>query len=179
MRFEKKITPKNLFGSKEAIKLLVQGIAEGQTLWAYKVGGTITGMQDGVGTYGPWYKFVGEFLAIDMINGEEISSTAVCLQEPLQTMVLGQLKAEGSLEFAAEIGIRRRDDLATGYEFVMKPLIETKQPDHVERLKKLMLGAPESPKPILAAVSETADAVEQPAKEPEEAEAPKKASAKK
>lgn len=157
MRFEKKITPKNLFGKPRD---LVKDIVDGQIRYVYKVGGTINGVKDGVSTYGPWYKFIGEFLAIDMITGEEIRSTAVCLQEPLQGLILDQLKSDSTVEFAAEIGLRKRDDLEVGYEYIMRPIVAPKEPDHISRLKDMMNSGDPAPQPQLISDQTAEEAAE-------------------
>lgn len=78
--------------------------------------------------YGPFYKFMGEFVATDLRTGEVGVASVAYLPSPVDEMLKTAIEAgEGkSVEFAFDISVKPREDLAIGYEYLVATLIESK-----------------------------------------------------
>jgi hypothetical protein len=147
----KKITPKTLGYDKKAIVSLLEKVADGESVPLYKVAGSVTGMTAGTSTYGDWLKFKGEFSVI-LADGRAFDSNSALfpafLTDRLAPVVKG---ANGdAVEFAFSIFAKRRDDLAIGYEYTARSLVDVAPTDTAKRLQGFLQLAAPAPVPAPA-----------------------------
>lgn len=112
---------------------------DGDITHLYKMFGLVSSVETGEGDYGPWIKFVGKHEALNLY-GDYYASTAAFLPEPLPGMLMSALESNDTVEYAVEVSIKRRDDLAIGYEFLPSPLIEVSENDPLASLRAKALG---------------------------------------
>lgn len=92
--------------------------------------------------YGEFYKFLGNFVAMDLRTGMESNSGTAFLPAPLDGMIAAALvdsegkQIEGNIEFAVDISVKPREDLAVGYEYLVDNLMEVKRSEPMENLLK-------------------------------------------
>lgn len=126
-------------------------LEEGQAVPLLKITGTTTGAKTGQTDKGQFTKLLGEFVGVDLTTGALYRSQQCILPEFLGG-VLGSALTQGqSVRFAFEIGAKRKDNAITGYEFSIKPLIDTRPTDGMAELMALagikMPDAPALPAP--------------------------------
>jgi hypothetical protein len=177
MQIARKISVGSINGVKSGFK----GIKEPTLV------GRLVGQAMGVSAHesekGTYQKFKGEFRAINA-DGEEIAAPVMYLPSPAQEMLADAINAADgkAVAFGFDIFAVPNPTAVLGYEYKIKPLLETAPSDPV---KQLMAGLPPleiKPKQAaLPGVSETDKAEEKPTEEqkPEEKPQAEKATAKK
>lgn len=89
--------------------------------------------------YGRFYKFMGNFVALDLRTGRESISAVAFLPAPVDELLFQAIEekdGEGDIEFAFDISVKPRADLAVGYEYLVNNLQETKRSNPLENLMK-------------------------------------------
>ena len=143
----KKISPKNLVGD---VKAVADGMDDATSCELYRIWGIAEGVQTGETQYGPWVAFTGQFGALNSVSGEEYKGVKAFLPEPMQTMLQNALADNDKVEFALLVHLKRRKDLAIGYEYIAEPIIDAQEADPLAHLKLKalpQLEAPKAPKP--------------------------------
>lgn len=136
----KKMSAKTICGNvKEEVKQIGE---DGEVALLYKVWGIASGIRTGDGPTGPWLGFTGSFGALRASTGEAFSSGEVFLPNPLPGMLEEALRENEKVEFGLEVFVKRRDDLAIGYEYLAKPVVQAQQADPLQHLKDQMLPPP-------------------------------------
>lgn len=138
-------------------------VNDGETVPLVKIVGDSTGAKTGSTTHGTFTKLAGSFVGTNMLTGECFQSGA-CILPDFVGAALGAALLQGgqAVRFAFQIEARRRDSAVTGYEWVVKPLIETKPSAPLQEL--MALAGIEPPKaPALAAPGGDAGASNAPA----------------
>ena len=153
MFFENKISLKSIGVQPKT----GQPITEGPVAHIY---GSARNYLVGTSTYGEFVKFRGDFEATNLATGESYRSANLLLPDIASTLLITALHAAGAkhgtvktattaenpgepatapVEFAIEIGIRKtKNDKpgGAGYEFTLRPLIETRDSDPIAALRK-------------------------------------------
>lgn len=104
--------------------------------------------------YGPYMRFKGEFRAING-DGEEFAATILMLPEPASSMLAEAVAGDETktgVQFAFDIfvqGMPKKQPGDRGYQFVIKPLLETAPSDPLKALAgalpALQIAAPKQP----------------------------------
>lgn len=119
------------------IKELISGIKDGETVPLLKIVGESTGAKTGETDKGRFTRLSGSFVGTDMTTGALYQSGQCILPEFIGAQ-LGAALAQGeSVRFAFQIDARRKDNALTGYEFSIKPLIDTKPANAMLELMQL------------------------------------------
>lgn len=89
--------------------------------------------------YGESFRFHGNFEGVNAETGESYKSSKLFLPEVVASLLANQIDAAdgAAIDFALEIGARFADS-SFGYEYTVKPLIETKGADELESLRSLV-----------------------------------------
>lgn len=135
----KKMSAKGICGN---VKEVVKSISEdGGRAQLYNVYGVATGLIPGEHpTHGTYLGFSGNFGAINQATGEEFVSTKCFLPDPMPGLIEAAMAKSESVEFALQVDVIRRDNLAVGYEYLVKPLIEAQEADPLAHLKKIAVS---------------------------------------
>lgn len=146
MQLIKKIGSKQVLGNvtkwvQDNLKGEGPEFVDGMTKDAFTVYGIAKGVKTGVSTYGEWTAFQGTFEGVNLITGEAYAAVQCFVPEPLQSMLIEAMKKASTIEFAFKVGVKRRDDLERGYEYVVTPLTETQEANPLAHLKALALPA--------------------------------------
>lgn len=140
MELLKKIVTKSIIGDPK--KFLVS-LDDGETCVLYRVYGTANGVRSGENTNGPWMGFSGQFEAMVVDeNGEmqaHYGAPQCFLYEPMTSMLADKLRESDSVDFAVEVLLKRSDSSITGYEYIVKPLLEMQENDSLAHLRQLAL----------------------------------------
>ncbi len=155
MFYENKISMKSIGAQPKT----GQEFAEGPAAHIY---GSARNYLVGISTYGEFMKFRGEFEAVNLATGESYRSANLLLPDIAASLLISALHAAGAkhgtvktaneaenpgepatapVEFAIEIGIRKSKNVqpgGAGYEFTLRPLIETRDSDPIAALRKLV-----------------------------------------
>lgn len=137
MQLLKKMSAANIVGK---VKTVVADLCETDLAVAdlYTIYGTANGIQTGEhATNGPWTAFLGNFEAVNLITGELSKSGKAFLQSPLGEMMEAALRDADEVSFSCTIRVKRRDDLAVGYEYLVEPHIEATQADPLAHIRQL------------------------------------------
>lgn len=97
--------------------------------------------------YGDYIRFNGDFEGVNLETGEAQRAGSMILPEIAQNLLHGVMNAEGNnaVEFALEIGIKPSKS-PVGYDYTVKPLIESVEADPLKALRgasQKALPAPE------------------------------------
>ena len=116
--------------------------AKDKNLNLMQVIGIARKIEIGTSTYGDWVKFRGSFEAVNLQTGEVYSSANCFLPKIAQDLILDGIESlidKGSVEvsFAFQINSKPANS-AIGYEYEVKPLIETAKNDALEELRKVL-----------------------------------------
>lgn len=130
-------------GSKQILGNVGKLVAErcendGDVYKAYTIFGAVNGTKTGNSTFGEWLAFTGTMEAVNHVTGESFAAAQCFVPEPLQSMMLAELKNSDSLEFAFSVSVKRRDDLDRKYEYIVTPITETRQADPLAHLRQLV-----------------------------------------
>lgn len=114
-------------------------VAEGAVVPLLKVAGLSTAAATGQTDKGSFTRLTGNFVGTDLTTGELYQSGQCILPEYIGAQLGAALLGGGgrAVQFAFEIGAKRKDDAITGYEFTVKPLIESRPTDAMSALMKL------------------------------------------
>jgi hypothetical protein len=151
--------------------------------------GTAIGFREGSTTYGVFRKFEGNFEAVDLQSGEVFKSKWLLLPEIVEALLTEQLTnlgavggrmktaddkgtegtpSETPVDFAFSIGVKpifEKDgktivDKGQGYEYTVRPMMESKQADSLAHLREVSSKARQpalpAPEKVPAQASETA-----------------------
>jgi len=139
MELIKKITSKTVGYDKPYLQTLFGTTLakDGDTIAAYKVVGIVSDIRPGQSDFGPYAKFIGEFVCTTE-NGEQFQSGTALLPttiaDLLQGAVMQAREKQQSVEFGCAIGVKRDSTSATGYVFTAQPLMEFKSSDRMGNL---------------------------------------------
>lgn len=141
-------------------------LAEGASVPIIKVAGEATGAKTGQTDKGEYTKLLGSFIATDLTTGALYQSGQCILPEfvggTLGAALRGAGSSGGSVRFAFEIGVRRKDTAITGYEYTVTPLMQSQQSDAMKELAALagidLTKAPPALPPAAAPAVESAPA---------------------
>lgn len=112
-----------------------------------RVAGIATGVKTGVSTYGDWTALIGDFKAVNLETSEVFRAGKCFLPETAMSLVLGALGGEvSSVQFAFEI-ITVEADTSCGYEYRVKPLVESSESDPLNQLVSSVPGFLALPSP--------------------------------
>lgn len=142
IQFVKKITTKNVIGDKKVI-LEAAEKGKGKTVALYRVIGSIAKMSTKTTDFGESMKFEGTIEATLIDGSASFRSGVLFLPSPLDTMLAGQIAEveSGTVEFAAEIGVKT-NDTPIGYEYTVKPLLDTGAADPLAGLRESVAALP-------------------------------------
>lgn len=154
MKVLKKLTLKDLNNFKKgALKALVEASAD--PVFVGRILGSVRGQESVPSPYGDALKFKGTFVGY-AVNGEEARAVVCYLPSPVDQMLSDQIneiqgdaaRLESPIDFALDV-FAVEDKGETGYKYVCKPLLETKQADPIAalvgQLPALNLAAPATP----------------------------------
>jgi hypothetical protein len=86
--------------------------------------------------YGEFTKFKGNFAAVNMRTGERFRSANLILPQIVEHVLSSAIdEAEGSVQFALEIGVKYSEKGNTGYVYTIKPLLEPSDSDPLKQLE--------------------------------------------
>jgi len=138
----RKITIRNLgFPTLELKKLVLDDEKEGILHTIVKIFGLCHSAKPGQSDNGEFLKLSGEFTGVNLTTGELYSSSTAILPNFISDQFVSVLKEHGSVEFALEIGVERRDNTATGYVFSVKSLMPAKSSNRMLELMAANGGA--------------------------------------
>jgi len=121
-------------------------LEDGQSTPLLKIAGQSTGAKTGQTDKGQFTKLMGSFIGTDMTTGALYQSGQCILPEFIGGTLGSALMGGESVRFAFQIEARRKDNAITGYEFVIKPLIDTKPTDAMAELMALAgIKTPDAP----------------------------------
>ena len=173
--FVKKLSVREMFGSAVEIKKSAVGLAaDGDTLSLFRIVGLVSNVRRVETQYGESHGLRGEFIATTSA-GERFAAMEAFLPDFATQLVMGALnaakfaaenKGDVTVEIALDIGLKRVDKLAIGYEYTVTPVTPLQTSSPLERLmrqaeetKPLAIAAPAS-----AATPEPAEKKPEPAK---------------
>jgi len=130
----KKISAKTMIGN---VKKLASEHENGTVIDLLNAYGKARGIKTGNSTYGDWVSFVGDFEAVDLRTGEVSQAPQIFLVEPLQSMLVNQLRTHDLVEFAYKLSIVCNDEILAGYEYRVSPLLEVQRSDELSHLREL------------------------------------------
>lgn len=121
-------------------------LEDGQSAPLLRIAGQSTGAKTGQTDKGQFTKLLGSFIGTDMTTGALYQSGQCILPEFIGGTLGSALMGGESVRFAFQIEARRKDNAITGYEFVIKPLIDTKPTDAMAELMSLAgIKVPDAP----------------------------------
>lgn len=148
MQLLKKMSAATIIGEK--IKSIVSANIkeDGGKIDLYTIFGIANGIKTGEhATNGPWVAFTGNFEATNLLTGEVSKSGVAFLQAPMDALLQGALANNEEVSFSMTVGVKRREDLAVGYEYLVRPHVEASQADPLAALRQqtqAALAAPEA-----------------------------------
>jgi len=156
MQLLKKMGAKQILGN---VKTVVANNCpnDGDMYRAYTIYGKVNGFNTGTSNHGDWVSFNGNMEGINHDTGEAMQSTVAFIPDPLQTLLLNALQDSEEIEFAFSVSVKRRDDLAVGYEYIVEPHKEAQETNPLAELKELAMKGLANAKehPRLAAPEDT------------------------
>lgn len=128
----RKITISTCGLNKDEIKKAVTG--KKTTVDLLKVVGITTKAQSGQTDKGEFLKLSGTFKAVNLLTGEVFDSSSCILPNFVSEPLAVALDASNEVEFAILIGAKEDVTSVVGYQFTVKPLVESKPTDKLEAL---------------------------------------------
>lgn len=107
--------------------------------------GRVRGKKVGQSTFGDFIKFEGEFEGVNIATGEVFRSGALILPKVLESLLVGAVDGENTVDFAVEIWAKPSEKGNTGYEYGVKPLIEPAASDELASLRNQVKAALPAP----------------------------------
>lgn len=165
MRIETKLSAAEILGN---VIEIAKSLEVNESVQAYSVAGICEKYETGSSTYGEWTRFIGSFIAINYITGEEIQSGKAHIPSILEDILLSgiastakiEAQKEGKagaiyklsepIEFAYVVSMKRLADDEKGgvnYKYLVEPKTEVKTNDQLGHLTAL-LPAPQPKKPV-------------------------------
>jgi len=139
MALIKKISVKTVAGN---VKKMIAAQAEGKakSIPVMRVYGVATRMLTGEGDNGSWVAFIGQFKAVNLLDGVEYTSGKLFLPDVASDLLEGALGAAetNSVEFGFDVIVVPDESSGTGYVYQAEPLIEPEKDDTFSRLEKVM-----------------------------------------
>lgn len=136
----RKITPKTV--------LEMQPEKPKKQVWLIRVLGIIYDYKEGTTDLGPYIKFRGDFKALRLSDKVSFRSNIAIFPKPLDDVLAAQYlstidqetgEQTKKCQFAALIGIKPSTS-PTGYDWVVKPLLEMKKQDALANLETTVAG---------------------------------------
>lgn len=150
MNITRKITLKNCGASQKVLKEQVSKVKNGETIPVMRVVGIATGYKPGQTDKGEYLLLLGEFSAVNLITGGQYQSAKAILPNFIAESFQPVLDRNGNAEFALEVLVERKDDAVAGYQFVARPLMESKSSDRMAELIAIASkGLPALPSPTV------------------------------
>lgn len=104
----------------------------------YTIVGVADAIREGETQYGKWIAFCGNFVARRSKDKKEFASGETFIPEPLESMLLNSLKANGMVQIAVRVCAKYDKRSKTGYTYYVKPLKELPESDTMKQLRSLM-----------------------------------------
>lgn len=126
------------------------GLEDGESVAIIRIVGTASGAKTGQTEKGTYTKLAGNFVGTDLTTGALYQSGQCILPEFVGAQLGGALLegAAKGVEFGFEILAKRADSAVTGYEYSVKPLIQTAPSDRMAELMKAAgIAIPAAPAP--------------------------------
>ena len=154
MEILRKITVRNVGWAKGAILAALhkhydeaqKKVPDGSAVELIKIVGSTTQAKTGQTDTGEYVKLLGEFIATNLQTGELFQSSQSILPNFIAESFAAALHTSQSVEFALQIGAVAKESAATGYEFTVRPLIDSAPTDKMQRLLKAAGIDPNAPK---------------------------------
>jgi hypothetical protein len=143
----RKLTIKNCGFSVAVIK---EALGENASVELLKIVGISKSAQPGQTPLGDYLKLIGTFKAVNLITGVVFVASSCILPNFVSEGIGAALLDGDNVEFALQLGVKAKPTSVTGYEFTVRPLIEAKANDAMEKLLALS-GFNETPAPALEA----------------------------
>lgn len=130
----KKISSKTVIGDIKlmAAQMLVGNEPRRELYTVVGIGRTVQGLET---DYGTAEKFRGNFLAVNLLTGEEFRSGACYLPGAAGEMLAGAMNGD-PIEFGFKIGIELDNAAATGYVYTCESLITPTENDPLTLLSR-------------------------------------------
>lgn len=91
--------------------------------------------------FGDSVRFVGSFKGVNATTGEAYRSGKLFMPSIIEEMVADAIdNSDGPVEFAFEIGVEYSEKGNMGYAYTVKPLVEIKESEPLQRLDGLVQG---------------------------------------
>lgn len=112
---------------------------DGTTVDLLKVAGMATSASTGQTDKGQFTRLTGTFVGTDLITGELYQSGQCILPEYIGSQLGAALLMadDTAVQFAFKIGAKAKENAITGYEFIVVPLMESRQTSAMVELMKL------------------------------------------
>lgn len=135
MALIKKLSVKTVVGN---VKKMVASEAITKPTAVMRMFGVATRTQTGEGDNGPYVAFIGQFKAINLLDGTEYTSGKAFLPDVASDLLEGALASEGAngAEFAFDILVVPDESSAPGYVYQAESLIKPSEDDTLARLEK-------------------------------------------
>ena len=135
------------------VKTINEALGENESVELLKIVGISKSAQPGQTQLGDYLKLIGTFKGVNLITGEIFEASACILPNFITESIAAALTDGSDVEFALQIGVRSKPSSVTGYEYTVRPLIEPKPNDAMEKLlalsafaEPLALAAPKAAK---------------------------------
>ena len=160
MRVENKLSAAEILGN---VIQIAKSLEINESIQAYSVAGICEKYETGTSTFGEWTRFMGSFIAINYITGEEIQSGKAHIPNILEEILLSgiastakiEAQKEGKsgavyklaepIEFAYVVSLKRLADDEKGgvnYKYQVEPKTEVKTNDQLGHLTSLLPPPP-------------------------------------
>ena len=130
----RKLTIKNCGFDVAVIK---QALGDQASVELLKIVGISKSAQPGQTPLGDYLKLIGTFQAINLTTGEIFEASSCILPNFITESIAAALTDGNDVEFALQIGVKSKPSSVTGYEFTVRPLIQPKPNDAMEKLLAL------------------------------------------
>lgn len=130
----RKLTIKNCGFTVAVIKEAVSEVEEGQSVDLLKIVGKTTTAAKGQTDKGEYTLLGGDFFAVNVTTGETFQASKCIFPNFISETLAAALAQSPSVEFGILIGAKNKPDAITGYEFTVRPVIETKPSESVQTL---------------------------------------------
>ncbi len=135
MALIKKLSVKSVCGN---IKKMVASDEIKEPTPIMRVFGMASRVLTGESDFGPWVAFIGQFKAINLLDGTEYQSGKAFLPDVASDLLEGAVSSSeaGSVEFGFDILAVPDEESATGYIYQADPLIKPAEDDTLLRLEQ-------------------------------------------
>lgn len=114
----------------------------GEPVKVMRVLGQCTGFKADESDNGPYVQLSGQFVATNMITGEQVATARAILPDAIGEQVAGAVKGGAeAVDFAVEIYVEFDEAAATMYKFSAKSLMEMAVPKPIQSLEAKLLAA--------------------------------------